>query len=159
MLFMECLFAFCLFKQHLFWQKTAELCLLARLWFILSCLVLDSHYFLILCSALLPNIFINPLEAPDNALIEADKPFLIPFFSWLIKSCHLLMVINYWYLADCNWCLCQGVSPVSVISSAHWLLPPFSFKLTPNSEEKQRVVGIFLVCSCEREDTRGHRVL
>lgn len=26
------------------------------------------------------NIFISPLEAPDNALIEADKPPLIPFF-------------------------------------------------------------------------------
>lgn len=26
------------------------------------------------------NIFISPLEAPDNALIEAEKPLLIPFF-------------------------------------------------------------------------------
>lgn len=35
---------------------------------------------------------------------------------WQIKSCHLLMVINYWYLADCMQCLCQGVKCLQLLS-------------------------------------------
>lgn len=136
----------------------------------------DLTLFFFGCSAVLPssqwtqqpfiqmrmnNIFLSPLEAPDNALIEADKPLLIQFFfSWQIKSCHLLMVINYWYLADCKWCLCQGVKCLQFLSSH---LPTGSFphlvlNLKPNCREKQWVVGIW-VCGCEQGDTWGQKGL
>lgn len=48
------------------------------------------------------------------------------------------MVINYWYLADCKWCLCQGVKCLQFLSSR---LPIGSFphlvlNLKPNCEEE-----------------------
>lgn len=79
------------------------------------------------------NIFISPLDTPDNTFVDADirAPPAPHSLQWLIKSCHLLMVINYWYLADCMKCLCQGVKCLRLLSPhlpIGCFLLPFKFK-------------------------------
>lgn len=74
------------------------------------------------------------------------------------------MVINYWYLADCKWCLCQGVKCLQFLSSHLPIgsFPPFSFIFkTPTARRDSELLGFkcAVVNKETLEDKKNYRIL